>query len=445
MSGQRAMDSQRAQPTRLGDRSWAVGTIQWDWVLAIGIGFFFALLYGVLAWRVTRGHFFEHYNLIFDYDSPAYADIFRGSHIDEAGRAIKHPLIPWLSVLTVLLRGIGFGRLAAAAIAGAGIGGATAAIFFLFSRRVGAPLIEAVLVTLIFATGAAQLFPSMLVESYIYAALTLSIVWYLSALRLDNPARLQRAAIVTAVMTFGVTITNVMQAAIAEFFVQLSGQRFSTALRKAVVLGALVALLCVVAVAITWPEAVVYAVKHPGIAARIIYWQQTKGPKTGIGQVLLTFFGLSLAAPNFSLIALPEGILMRDFRTLDMPWIEIGAIILWVGLLGLSAYAALRDKRLRPLAVALLTAFLFNVVLNSIVQFRGSLFIYTPHIWIAIASLVALGAAAWQPANAHLRWYLRGALVVVLVVIAPLNLERAASVATLFDSPNTFTIPAVSH
>ena len=335
MNAQRATDSQRAGPMPPGGRPWTISTSEWDLVLAIGIGFLFALLYGAFAWRVTRGHFFEHYNLIFDYDSPAYADIFNGTHIDEPGRAIKHPLIPWLSVFTVPLRWIGLGRLGAVAIAGAGIGGATVAVFFLFSRTVGAPLVEALLVTLIFATGAAQLFPSMLVESYIYAALTLCIVWYLAALRLNNPGRLQWVAIVTSVMTFGVTITNIMQAAIAEFFVQLSGQRFSTALRKTVLLGALVALLCAIAVAITWPGAVIYAINHPGSAARIIYWQQTKGPKTGIGQVLLTFFGLSLAAPHFSLIALPEGIVMRDFRTLDMPWIEIGAVVLWIGLLGL--------------------------------------------------------------------------------------------------------------
>ena len=424
-----------------------VGPEGTDARLVVAIGLCFAALYGALAWRLSLGHFFEHYNLVFDYDSPAYVDLFSPkpgdvSHMDNIGRAIKHPLSPWLSLFTLPFRLFGVDRCNAAGFASACVGGATVALFFAFARTAGTLRLEAFLVTLIFGLGAAHLFPSMLVESYAYAALSLGAVWYLTAQRIFRHRRLRVAAAVSGVMAFGVTVTNIAQAAIAELFAQWSQRPFRRTFRNTLLAGLAVAALSAIAVAATWPHAISYTLAHPGQAAREILWQQTKGPTTGPGPVIVTFFGLSLAAPQFTTIPLPEGILMRDFRHLDMPALAIAGILLWNLLLLIGAFVAVRTERTRMMALALLSAIFFNVVLNMRVQFRGSLFIYTPHLWFAIAALVAVGAAAWQPSSERHRWYFRAALVAILVAVAPSNLVRAFETAKLFDNPKVFTIPA---
>jgi hypothetical protein len=411
----------------------------------------FGLLYGVFAWRLTLGHFFEHFNLIFDYDSPAYVGIFgRWGHSDEAvadivSRAIKHPLASWLSIFSLPFRALGARPELSAALAGASVGGLATGIFHLVARRVGAPQFDAVLLTLIFGLGAAQLFTSILVESYVYATLTILFTWYLFLFRFGAPRRLKWAAVLLPVITFGVTITNVIQSVIAELFTQLSGERPSTAIRNTLFVGLGALGLALVALAITWPSLIGYVVAHPEMAARWVYWQQTKGPKTGIGQVLLTFFGFSLAAPHFVTIALPEGLLMRDFRAFDVSWLATIGICLWIGLIGAAAYAGLVDSEKRKIAVGLLVAILFNLVLHLSVQFRGSLFIYTPHIWPVIVGLVAVGVASGQDSDARVRWAVRSALIAVLLTTAPLNLTRALEAVTLFDHPQSFTLSAKVH
>jgi hypothetical protein len=164
-----------------------------------------------------------------------------------------------------------------------------------------------------------------------------------------------------------------------------------------------------------------------------------------MGQIALTFFGFSLAAPHFVLLPLPEGVVMRDFRTFDMPVLGIVAVLVWLGLVATAAYASLRDPQRRPLAWALLAAIVFNFLLHRSVQFRGSLFIYTPHIWVAIVALVAVGTAAWRPSDFRYQWALRVALIFVLLVIAPMNFSRAFETATLFDRNEAFTVPAHSR
>jgi len=416
------------------------------WAMVIGLSL--SVLYGLLAWRLSRGHFFSYYNLLFDFDPPSYVNLFSSwagdaSQVDIA-RAIKHPLASWLSLFSLPFRLFGLAPLSAVILANVCVGGTTAALLFGFARTVGAPRLEALLVTLIFGLGASQLFSSMIVESYSYAALSLALVWYLAAKRIVGHKKgLGPAAIATYILVFGITITNVAQAAIAEFFAQWSQRNFGKAFRNSVIAGAAVAVLFLLAIAATWPQAISYASAHPLAAAKEIYWQQTYGPRTGLGQILLTFFGFSLAAPHFDKIVLPEGIVMRDFRTLDISAVTTGGMILWNMLVVTCIVAALRVQRTRMIAAALLSALIFNVGMHTRVQFRGSLFIYTPNFWFVITALVALGIAALQSSRYRIGWYLKAGLVTVLVTVAPANIARAIEASELFDRPNDFL--TVSH
>ena len=413
--------------------------------LAAAIGIGFSLLYGLFAWRLSRGHYFEFYNLLFDLDPPSYVNVLAPvggdpAHSGGIALAIKHPLVSWLSLLSLPFRILGFGRLTSVLVANVCVGGATTAMLFAFARAVGTPRLDAILVTLIFGLGAAQLFSSMVVESYAYAALSLAIVWYIAWQRISGHKRLGLAAIAADVAVFGITITNVAQAAIAELFAQWSQAKFPRALRNTMITGTAVAALCALAIALTWPQAVFYAIAHPLQALKEVYWQQTYGPRTGLGQVVLTFFGFSLVAPHFDHMLLPEGILMRDFRTFDPSPTSVAAILVWNAMVLVAAFGALRASRTRLMAAALASAIVLNVVLHTRVQFRGSLFLYTPHLWFAIAALTALGIAALQPELRRIGWYIRGALAAVIILTAPVNIARAIEASGQFARQSDFLL-----
>lgn len=416
-----------------------------DTRIAVAFGAALSVLYGFFAWRLARGHYFDYYNLLFDLDPPSYVNVFAPAgadptHTGGVALAIKHPLASWLSLFSLPFRLFGLDRLHSVLAANVCVGGATVGIFFAFCRAVGTLRLDAGLITLIFGLGAAQLFSSMIVESYAYAALSLAIVWYIAWKRMTGEQRLGTLAIATDVLVFGITITNIAQAAIAELFAQWSQWSFGRAVRSTVLAGAAVAALSAVAIALTWPQAVACVMAHPLQALKEIYWQQTYGPRTGLDQVLLTFFGFSVAAPHFDKTLLPEGIWMRDFRSFDSSPASIAAILAWNGAFLVATIAALRSPRTRLMAGALVLAVFFNVVFHTRVQFRGSLFLYTPHLWFALVAVTALGIATFHDENRRLRWYLRSALLVVIIAIAPINLTRAVEASRLFDRQSDFLL-----
>jgi hypothetical protein len=161
--------------------------------------------------------------------------------------------------------------------------------------------------------------------------------------------------------------------------------------------------------------------------------------------VLLTFLGFSLAAPRFTSVPLPnDGIVMHDFRAFDMPTIETAGLAIWLCLLCFLAAAAIRNPKTRVIGATLLAVLLFNLCLHMWIQYRQSIFLYTEHLWIAIAGVAAAGLAALNGADMRLRTLARAALITVLVTVAPNNLERARNAAHFFDKPESLQSSALA-
>lgn len=413
-------------------------------------------LYAVLGLRIAEGAYFDHLNLLFDFDSGAYADLMTrplSEMFEPAFGAIKHPLLTWLALVARPWLWLGVEPHAAVGLVAATAGALTVMLFWAAMRVASATLSEATLATGLFALGATQLFNGFLADSYTFASLTLAMVLLFGFRRIRMPGSVPIWFGISAVAAFGVTVTNVVQAAIIDGIGRLSARW--AALRAGDRIGALTriaveqirfGLVCGVAalalILVTWWGPLVDALADPIEALKQVYWTQTRGEITSAGTVLLQFFGYAFAAPHFSLVDLPEHV-MRDFRHYAMPGVGAVALPLWVGFwVGLAALA-LRRASTRPYGLAVAACIAFNTLLHLDFQFRFSVFLYSGHIWVWIAAMAGIGMIAAREMSPRLGWACRAIAGLLLVLVAANNIPRAWEAATAFDSYPPFDRPPI--
>jgi hypothetical protein len=163
-----------------------------------------------------------------------------------------------------------------------------------------------------------------------------------------------------------------------------------------------------------------------------VYWKRTKGPAEGLGQMLLVFAGLSFVSPDTTTIMLPEGVPMRDFRNWSFEAAGTAAMVLWLAMLTSGVAGMLALRRTRLLAGGLLAALAFNLALHADFQFRGSLYIYASHTHFLFFAL-ACGLAPWVQLHAALRAAYLGAVLLLAMLVASVNLPAAEAFVADFD------------
>jgi hypothetical protein len=172
------------------------------------------------------------------------------------------------------------------------------------------------------------------------------------------------------------------------------------------------------------------------VVAREIFWQRTKGERVGLADTVLRLLGYAVVPPRFSTLELPEGIAMLGFRAPEFTWRSLSATVLWHGFWAVGAVAMLMQRRLRWLAAGLVAVLVLNVIFHLDFQFRGSLFLYSAHVNLALFLLGCGAAPLLRPGSRAARAYL--AVVVALVVLVGMvSLDRAATIAVSFDKVQT--------
>jgi MFS family permease len=392
-------------------------------------------VYAPLALRLAEGRYLDYFNLAFDFDPFRTVQTLALSPPDLQG--FKHPLIVLLRPLAWLLVSFGLEPKPAAALEMVAFGSGTVAVCFLFLRVAGAARAEAAALTLLFALTGTQIYTSIIVESYGFSGFAIALIWLAALRRLNDPDRWRGMRLVAAVLTFGVTITNVVQPFIAELLVSWRHGGWTRAIRQtagfALLLGAVGGLLAIA----VWREHLWAAVLDPVSSLKEIWWLQTKGESTGLFKVLQTFFGYSFVTPHFSWLMLPEGINMRDFR--DWSFSPVGSIAapMWLLFWGAGALAASRQPSYRWIALGLAASTIFNVLFHLNFQFRGSIFIYAAHLHFAIFALGA-GLAPWMASRPmRMRIAYIGVVVALACLVGANNLSGVTGFVTDFDLVNT--------
>ncbi len=396
------------------------------------------LLYGPLAVRLAQGAFLDYWNLGFDFDPARMVQTLAMADPDPYG--FKHPLVLLWRPLAWPFLAIGLTAKEAAAMVMALLGAGTVGMTYLLFRTSAIGRAEATALTVLFMVTGSQIFTSLIVDTYGPASFTIAFVWLVAACRLADPARFRRLRYLAALMALGNTITNVVQPAIAEVIVRWREGGLWAALRRSIAFGFILALLAGLVMVIVWHDDLWIAAQDPILALKHIYWLRTKGERTGIGQVLLTFFGFSFVSPDYSWITLPEGTNMRDFR--DYAFHSTGAVAMpfWLAFWAVGTIAAFVHRQYRWLAAGVAGVLVFNVLLHIDYQFRGSLYIYCAHAHLP-AFILGAGLAPWV-AGTRLPRGIYVAVVLLLAVLVGIdNLSTAWGFVTDFDTVNIPNCP----
>ena len=409
-----------------------------DFLLLAGFVVLSFALYGVLAFRLAQGAYLDYYNFAFDFDPIRTVEALGVTPPDFLN--VKHPLVVLLRPLAWPLLMAGLTAKEAVSLVMAGFGSATVALCFVFLRK--APIerpIAAALALLFIVTGA-QIFTSIIAETYGIAAFSIVATWVIAQGRIVDANRFRRLRYAAAVLTFGTTITNVVQSFIAEMLVAWKWEGFIRAIRRCILFGILLAVPILILSVAIWHNALREELKDPVLAIKHVLWQQTKGPRTSAGEVILTFFTFSFVSPLYSWLMLPEGVNMRDFRDYAFPIPGQIAAPLWLVFCAIGTLAGLFHRRYRVIAIGLAAALAFNLLFHLYFQFRGSLYLYAAHMHFLIFALAA-GLAPWlSAAKISGKAYIAVVLLLTLLVGAD-NLSIASVFVSDFDNANTTCAP----
>jgi hypothetical protein len=365
-----------------------------DLALALLLGLASGMAYAWLALPLSRTLYADHINLAFDFDPTFFVRYLTAPMDAQQGINYKHPLWALFRPLAMPFLATGFGAKEAAALAMAVSGGLAAGLAYTYARlaRVGVP--ESIAAALLFAASSCSVFVAVVPESYGWVNLSLPLLWctYLLASRMSTGAL--GARLVAGVFVAGVTITNLVQALIAEWALRSRAQpllraTLQTALVGAAVVAGVAAILVVLQPADFWA-----VLTRPLQTAKDIYWLRTKGDGVGLAQLLSTFLLFAFFAPEFDRVPLAENIFMLDFRSASYAPVVLLMGALWLVFWLANLVVGLRQRPQRWLVAGLAGTVVLNLLFHLDYQFRGSVFIYASHLHFPIFAL-GLAAGPW--------------------------------------------------
>ena len=407
-----------------------VGLTLLDGLVAAVFALLSLCLYGALALRLAQGAYLDYYNFAFDFDPVRTVDALASTPPDFLN--VKHPLVVLLRPLAWPLLWAGLTPKESASAIIALFGGGTVVGCYVFLRLAVLEVPVAAALTLLFMVSGSQIFTSIIAETYGIAAFSIVLTWCITQARLRDSSRFLRLRYVAGVLTFGTTITNVMQTFIAEMLVWWRAEGFRRAIGRCICFGLVLAVPIVILSGIVWFNPLREELRDPVLALKHVFWLQTKGPVTGPFQVLLTFFTFSFVSPDYSWLMLPEGINMRDFRAYSFSTIGAVAAPLWLIFCAVGTVAALRHPQYRVVASGIAVALIANLLFHLDFQFRGSLYIYAAHMHFLIFAL-ACGMGPWLTVRAPAGKAYVAVIVLMAVLFGLNNLPIAAGFVTDFD------------
>jgi len=380
-------------------------------------------LYMALAIRLDSGGYFAVDNLAFDFDPlTKTAIMFNG----EISGGIRHPLLSALRPLAEVVLYLGLPLNLTMSLSFAAVGAVTVFVVFACTAPLGVALPEGILLTGFYAISSTPVFLSLVPESYGLSALGLWLLYLVVLKRQDAPASYARTRFAVALYLFGVTITNIVQPAIAEIVIWFRRLPPMAAVARlssyALILGVLIALA--VLASINWH----YFLHDPLLATKEAYWQSTEHgeEKASFAVLLKTFFLYSFVAPDFTSVPLPNGeATMLDFRDFRMATIGLGSLVLWLILLTIGFFTALRDRANRTVFLSVAAAIIVNLLIHLSVQYRASVYIYAAHLHVPIFVMALFAGRSGVRRGGAARWAFATGLVALVALAGINNLTRA--------------------
>lgn len=370
----------------------------------------FFCIYLVFASIFNRPSFNED-DIFFDADSRLYRWRFATENYRDYYYRPAHPFIlilirPLVGALALLFRGDAlFAAFTLNALTGALC---VFLVWYFVKHAIGKPLF-ALLIAALFGASATQLVFASVLESYIYLSAVALI--FLVLLLKDKPLYMQ---ILAGLAAFGITISNVAQAFIAQFFVRRNFKQ--------------VVLFGVIIIALTVPLSLLNNFIYPDSSP--YFWDLTTLEGEGHNQFPVTMQRTSylLRVMTLHSFVAPQPLIIEDDFVFPKIWmfrasikkepmrlanyetpLGDGLAIVWAGLLALGGVLFVKNilKKYDGYPVAMLVTLLFYFLLH--LRYGKDVFLYSANWTYAILLFLAL---AWHDL-ADKRWF-----QVVLLVFA---------------------------
>lgn len=361
------------------------------------VSFFF---YFVACKELLSTGFYQQMNIAFDLDQNWYFDLIGREPIDWLHKtattsrplAIKHPFIYLYHYLVLFLNSLGLtDSMSVVVISQIFHSGSLVVSYFIF-RCLYRTSIESAFLTFGLAGTSTYISTGLVLDIYSLSIFWISIIFLIVCRYIYHKHKtpIWYRAIVS-VMAIGTTSYLIILVFLMELFlakkpydklfhylikVELYKQLF-----RIFIIGIL--LFCFI-----YYQVIIDIIQDPiGILKRTFWTVNRPGEKSGVIQIVSVFMLFSIISPKISNITLPEGIIMKDLRTIDFSFIG------WVGvtiIMGLFIFSFKKNK-LQSIALFCLFWIVINIFFHSIYQYRGSLFLYCGHfilsLWILYFTL----------------------------------------------------------
>lgn len=399
-----------------------------------------AFFWAAPAHMLSGSQVYGHYNLAFDFDPSRYVNLLTAnaeawSARDAASEFwIKHPFYLLHRPLVQVLMTVGLSPLWAVLGLSILLGVLSLLVFDQILRRLELPPTIRAAGVLLFASSATQIACVVVPDAYAAALLGILLAIWMVMSRAASPGGWPVQRFMLPVYLFGVTATNLVFAAMAEFAVQMTTQPLVRAVRNLVIWGVVSAALIAALLVALYPHDMLGAASDPIQALKSVLWVGTLTPDKTIPPASLltmleTMFAFSLSAPVPSVVMIPGAtaalpqIPMHDFRVFDYSAIGFVALVGWLTLLVLGLVGLLRGLRTQQgvaIAMALGLMLAFNLAFHVYFQYRGSVFLYAGHFFPPVAVMAAVGIG-------QLHRLARGQTLAIALAILVLALLNAAN------------------
>lgn len=376
-------------------------------------------------------------DIFFDADGNLYRWRYATENYRDYYWRPAHPFIliiirPLVGILALLFKG---DTLFAAFTLNALVAALCVYLIWDFVKRGIGNRLYALLIAALFGASATQLAFGSIIESYIYLSAVALI--FLILLQRDSPLWMQ---VVTGLLAFGITISNVGQTFIAHLFVKRN-------LKQLIIYGVIITALVV-------PLSLLNNFIYPN--SQPYFWDLSSLRGEGTNQFPATFQRAEYLARTMVLTSFiaPEPLVIRDGWPFPKVWmfrasirkapmqlanfetpLGDGLALAWVGLMFLGGILFLKNIRKQDNGyfIAFIVTLLFYFALH--LQYGKDVFLYATNWTYAITLFMAL---AWREL-ADKRWF-QGLLLIFILLLLVNNAEMYRTMLTISSESVPFPI-----
>lgn len=349
-----------------------------------------------LCYELYLSGFYSYINIAFDLDQSWYFDIitrapehwiYKGESM-ETPLNVKHPFLYILRIPTEFLQLFGMNEEISGIVTTLFFVSMTPVVFYLCARMLKNTQLNSFLLTLIFIFSTTFVVNAQVLDSYSIAQFWIitAVFIFIRCISLNILDNSWGKAFVYVAMV-GTTSYLILLVILCELLILTKnrGKGHSELIGYAKTIIFKSTMLFIFFFVAIYYEILIALILDPvGVLKSVLWAVARPGEKSGIETILEVFFLTSFIAPPPTLMNLGDGTIMLDYRSYEFSWYTIFTVALLI-----SVFVIAIKSEISYIYSLSLLWFLINVLFHIVYQDRGSLFLYTGHIFPLVALFIS--------------------------------------------------------